>query len=131
MTGRQFRGITISGLWVLLIVTPLLAVVLWVAINYANDQRDRATHAALVRQYEGSIKACRRGNVVRLAVRANSRIISEFLVAARVARLAAVKSAPTRADRNLNSAAARTYTRLIANVRPVPIIDCSTAYVKP
>lgn len=129
MTSRKLTAI--GSVWVLVIVTPLLAIVLWAAINYANDQRNRATHASLVRQYEGSIKACKRGNIVRLAVRANSRIIVEFLTAARIARLAAVKSATTSADRKLNGAAAKTYTHLIANVRPVPIVDCATAYVKP
>jgi hypothetical protein len=131
MTTNSKRGIAISSSWVLIIVTPLLGIVLWVAINYANQQRDDALHASLVRQYEGSVKACKRGNIVRLAVRANSHIIIEFLTAARIARIAAVKTATNATDRKLNANAAKTYTRLLASTRPVHLVDCLKAYVHP
>lgn len=125
------HGITISSAWVLIIVTPLITFGIWVSINYANDQRDEALRGALTRQYNGSVAACIRGNNTREAIRANSRIIREFLAAAIIARTSSAKNAATLEERRTNQHAADQYQALIDRIRPVEIVDCATAYTKP
>lgn len=128
MTSKQIRGFAISGGWVLVIVTPLLAIVLWLAITYANDQRDHALRSAQTAQHESLVKGCARGNLLRVRLNNAIRIEHDFLVTARVARLAAVKTANDQADRALNAGAAADYKRYIARLAPLPLVNCAKAY---
>lgn len=128
MTNR--RGIAISGAWVLVIVTPLMAFVLWAAINYANTQRDQALRASLERQHMSLTNGCHRGNVLRYRVNNAIRIEHDFLATARIARLAAVQTATNPADRALNQKAASNYATYIRDLKPIPLVDCAKAYPK-
>lgn len=126
--GRRVRGVAISGGWVLVIVTPLLAVFLWIAITYANDQRDHALRTTQSEQHTSLVRGCHRGNLLRRRLNNTIRIEHDFLVTARVARLAAVGTATNAADRALNQKAADNYATFIRELRPIPLVDCVKAY---
>lgn len=126
------RKRTLSGFATLAIAVIVGGGILWIAVDYTNTKKNEALHAALVRQYNSSLKACLRGNRLRKSLNDGAiKTLHDFLVTARTARLAAVKSATTKADRTLNQKAAASYTGYLDGLGPLPRVDCQAAFTKP
>lgn len=127
---RKHRALSGIAVWA---IAALVGIgVLWIAISYANDQRDVALRKAILRQRTATVAACKRGNILRSHGNVTGAILKEFLLTARTARLAAVNAPDaTREDKELNQKAADRYTFLIPLIERSPLIDCETAYPKP
>lgn len=129
-------GIALSSGWVLVLVVPLLLVVLWFAVSYAKAASDHSAaklaRTLALKSYEGSIRACQRGNALRAQI--NTQVIAaqtDFLESAATSRRLSAESAPTAAQRQQNLAIAAHFHALSEGSKPLPLINCSKAYSRP
>lgn len=128
---RPLSGLMIFAIAVLVGIGSGLAVLAF-ANRYTDQQKDKAVHAALVRQYDSSLAACKRGNTLRRKLNHGAiKTLHDFLQTARTARLAAAKAATKKADRILNEDAAESYKTYLANLGSLSIIDCPGVYTHP
>lgn len=137
---REIRDGVIHLWWVFVIVLPLTGFGLWLAVDHANANQARALHRSNLQFQKALIVTDSKFHqalsiqTALFAYSTNKSVctLRPFLTAARIARLAAVKTATDGKDRKLNQDAANTYKRLIDGQVTVPAdFNCKTLPKKP
>lgn len=126
----------------------LVGAVLSVGVTLANNERTdqrvrevsrkasqvasaRAIAATATKLRNANLAGCERDNAQRRDQNDTSATLKKFLIAAKVARQHAVKTAKTEADRKLNQDAIDTYSTLISHFHQAPLVNCEAKYPDP